>query len=107
WETKVVSSNTPIELFNVVDEYSQLDTYALPETSTVSRRIKNNELSFSFNINDEASRFYWKKYIRKDVEGRLATLNKTTHFKNTVERCKRYYSFEGGIHHFTWHKLYK
>ena len=88
WETKVVSSNTPIELFNVVDEYSQLDTYAIPETSTVSRRIKNNALSFSFNINDEAPRFYWKKYIRKDVEGRLATLNKTTHLKIQLNGVK-------------------
>ncbi len=83
WETNVVSADSPLQLVKVTDEYSNVETYGIPETSYISAQLKNDDFAsspsilFKIHKKDTDARFFWKKYIKDNVSYRQESLAKT------------------------------
>lgn len=83
WESKIVSPNSSVELVTITDEYSNIETYAIPETSGMLSKIGGSGLDemktvvYRFNIKDKDARFHWRKYIKDYVALRLDKLKAT------------------------------
>lgn len=80
WETKIVNKESGIELVKIIDEYSGLDTYGIPESSYISRTIKESmdgkSLNFKFIKKDSNALFFWRKYIKNYIIRREEALKK-------------------------------
>jgi hypothetical protein len=80
FETEVVESKSPLALFEVSDSYSSMDTYGIPEKSYLTGKLVRNGLNdvkrieYTFHENDNASQFFWKKYIQDDIYTRPEAL---------------------------------
>nr|WP_297168532.1 hypothetical protein [uncultured Dysgonomonas sp.] len=93
YESRVVSPTSPIELVKITDEYSDIETYGIPETSYITRRLnvsnltESNSLKFDFKVKDSDARFFWRKYIRDYVSTRRECLQQAKYvcvdIKNT------------------------
>ena len=94
WESRVVASNEPIELVKISDEYSNIDTYGIPEASYITNRLKGNGLSemptikYNFNVKDKNTRFFWRKYIKDMISNRKETLGKTNSLCITLKEVQ-------------------
>lgn len=92
WETKIVDPNSKINLFCASD--NQMDTYGIPETSYVKQTEKEQAIAYQFEIKDEDARFYWRKYIKDDIELRKEKLAKAKYLnlklkdKKDIDRLK-------------------
>jgi len=84
WESKIVNSNSPVELVQITDGYSNIETYGIPETSYIKSKLVGNDpdenarIRYSFSIKDQNTRFFWRKYIKDHVTGRKSTLKDMT-----------------------------
>ncbi|MBK5721052.1 cellulase family glycosylhydrolase [Dysgonomonas sp. Marseille-P4677] len=79
WESKVVDENSPVQLIKITNENKEIETYAIPETSYILKSIKenlteSNSMIFNFKTNDTEARFFWRKYIKDDVNTRKDAL---------------------------------
>jgi hypothetical protein len=86
WETEVVNPHDPVEILNVTDSYSGVETYCIPETSYSLAGLNGNGLKemktirYNFKVRDNEARFFWRKYIkdciteRKDAMQQSSTL---------------------------------
>lgn len=93
YESRVVSPTSPIELVKITDEYSDIETYGIPETSYITRRLnvsnltESNSLNFNFIVKDADARFFWRKYIKDYVSTRKERLQQAKYLcvdiKNT------------------------
>lgn len=83
WESAVINGNNPVNIFTVTDEYSNMDSYTMPEWSRSHRQLVDNSstekptLKFTFESNDESSRFFLQKYIKDDIVNRISRLKQT------------------------------
>lgn len=77
WETNVVEANSDVELVNITDAYSQIESYAIPETSYADgHKTSENTISYTLKNSTKESRFFWRKYIKNDIQYRkTATTN--------------------------------
>lgn len=82
YETRIVNSETPVELVKITDEYSNIETYGIPESSYIVNKLTGNDLTeksrikYTFSIKDTDSRFYWRKYVKDNVIARKSALRK-------------------------------
>lgn len=93
YESRVVAPTSPIELVKITDEYSDIETYGIPETSYITRKlnvsnlIESNSLNFNFIVKDADARFFWRKYIKDYVLTRKERLQQAKYLcvdiKNT------------------------
>jgi hypothetical protein len=86
WETEVVDPHDPIEILNVTDSYSGVETYCIPETSYSLAELNGNGLKemktikYNFKVRDNEAQFFWIEYIkdciteRKDALRQFSTL---------------------------------
>lgn len=88
WETQVVDKESKIDLFIASDDYSQLDTYGIPETSYARQMLINKTAFYSFVINDTNARFYWRKNIKNNIRNRENRLNRAKYLKLKLNEVK-------------------
>lgn len=98
FETQVVAKQKPIVLFSVTDEYSELETFSMPEWSFTKRNLienfplEKNTLLLSFKSNDNLPKFFMRKYIADQVTLRHDRLKSgkylCIHLKKAVEGLK-------------------
>ena len=80
FETSVVSPDSEIRLFSVTDEYSNMDSYALPEWSSIRRELVADNpveafsLRFTFESKEEHPQYFLRKDIKSEVEHRISRL---------------------------------
>lgn len=79
WSSEVVDTTAPMELFRVTDEWSGLESYSMPESGNIKREIKRtggeeHTLKFSFDPEEDSSRFFLHKYIKDEVGNRTDRL---------------------------------
>lgn len=80
-------------MVKITDEYSDIETYGIPETSYIIRRLNvsnltgSNSLNFNFIVKDADARFFWRKYIKDYVSTRKERLQQAEYLcvdiKNT------------------------
>ncbi len=80
WATQVVKVGQYIDLLKVTDEYSNIDSYAIPETSYTQRALEvgqfeGNTLNFNFVVKDTSTRFFLRKHIEREIQFRSRYLN--------------------------------
>lgn len=82
FESRVVDSQSPVELARITDEYSNIDTYGIPETSYMTSRLKGNGLTelpsieYKFKVKDKDARLFWRKYIKDMLSNREEAIKK-------------------------------
>jgi hypothetical protein len=73
YTTQVLDKQKPIVLFSVTDKYSGLESFTLPEWSSVGRMLvenaptEKNTLRIVFQSDDDHPRFYLRTYIGDEV----------------------------------------
>lgn len=81
WESTIVSPESAIQLFTVTDEYSDMESYTMPEWSRTKRELVHNlppesqTLRFTFESKDATPRFFLHTYIKEKVKNRTSRLN--------------------------------
>ena len=93
WESSVVDADSRIELFSITDEYSDIESYIMPEWSRTDRTIIDNgavekpTLRITYTSKDDNSRFFLHKYIKGEIANRTTRLQQAKeiclHLKNT------------------------
>ncbi|MFV0327169.1 MAG: hypothetical protein ACK5LF_22815, partial [Bacteroides xylanisolvens] len=81
WRTQVVKVGQNIALLEVTDEFSNIDSYAIPETSYAQRYYEADKsggytLNFKLMTNNTASRFFLRKYVKEELQPRMEYLDK-------------------------------
>jgi len=95
WETTIVEPNSPVRLFNVTDEYSNLESYIIPESNHIKRELINNNpietptLKFTFKTEDKSPRFFLRKYIKENVTNRISRLEKAKYVCVQVKKAPK------------------
>lgn len=80
WESKIVNNGSPVELLEITDGYSGVETYGIPETSYMKSKLGGNSLlekagiKYSFDVKDRDACFFWRKYIKDYLAGRQSAL---------------------------------
>lgn len=98
WETNVTAPGNAISLFSVTDTYSKLETYTIPEWSSIHRQICNDSpiekasLLISFESKEERPVFFLKKWIKEEIDNRKEELQRAKylclHIKKYPEGLK-------------------
>lgn len=96
WESNVTNAASPVSLFTVTDEYSDLETYIMPEWSRTDRKIINSNpaesptLQITFESDSQSPRFFLRKYVKDAVAGRISRLTQgkeiCMYIKNAPEK---------------------
>lgn len=82
WRSEVVNTGSPVRLLNISDEYSEIETYSIPNQGYVVRSLntekpsQTNKLDFELRTKNPETRFFWRKYIKAELENRDETLSK-------------------------------
>lgn len=94
YETKVVAPQLPVELLRIAENNREIETYGIPETSYVlwsnvtNDFTESSRLGFRFKINDSVARFFWRKYIKNDIDNRRPRLTTANYLCLNIRNAK-------------------
>jgi len=81
WKSEAVNAGAPVRLSSISDEYSNIDTYSIPNQGGYVLRNLNtgnpaeaNKLDFELKTKNPDTRFVWRKYIKDALANRDETL---------------------------------
>lgn len=81
WESEAVNIGSPIKLFTVSDEYSDIEIHSIPWKYVLinldtGNPAETNKLEFELKTKNPETRFFWRKYIKDALANRDETLQK-------------------------------
>lgn len=98
WESSALGPDTAIKLFAVTDEYSGMETYAMPECRKIRREVvrsspwEEQTLKASFESPEEDPRFFLHTYIKDEITGQLERVARSNylclHVKQAPEKIQ-------------------
>ncbi len=95
YQTSVVRSESLISLYDAAIHKMDIDLYSLPKWSRIKSSISNSKdnidaqtyINAKFETENEADRFYLKRYVKDEIIGRLASLEKAKYIIVRLNTC--------------------